>query len=85
MTILLMIVYYFSNRYYDKKDALKKQTEEVKQEDFKVDVPLIYAILPVLPLILLIVFSKIYPVIQFFGRTRHNNSHADVILRCHRF
>ena len=43
MTILLMIMYYFSNRYYDKKDALKKQTEEVKQEDFKVDVPLIYA------------------------------------------
>ena len=65
MTILLMIVYYFSNRYYDKKDALKKQTEEVKQEDFKVDVPLIYAILPVLPLILLIVFSKYIQLFSF--------------------
>ena len=60
-----MIVYYFSNRYYDKKDALKKQTEEVKQEDFKVDVPLIYAILPVLPLILLIVFSKYIQLFSF--------------------
>ena len=65
MTILLMIVYYFSNRYYDKKDALKKQTEDVKQEDFKVDVPLIYAILPVLPLILLIVFSKYIQLFSF--------------------
>lgn len=65
MTILLMIVYYFSNRYYDKKDALNKQTEEVKQEDFKVDVPLIYAILPVLPLILLIVFSKYIQLFSF--------------------
>ena len=65
MTILLMIMYYFSNRYYDKKDALKKQTEEVKQEDFKVDVPLIYAILPVLPLILLIVFSKYIQLFSF--------------------
>lgn len=64
MTILLMVVYYFSNRYYDKKDAHKQQ-DELKREDFKVDVPLIYAILPVLPLILLIVFSKYIQLFNF--------------------
>ena len=30
------------------------------EEEFKVDVPLIYAILPVIPLILLIIFSESY-------------------------
>lgn len=56
MTALLMVLYFFSNRYFDKKENVKR--EVCRQEDFKVDVPLIYAILPVLPLILLIVFSK---------------------------
>lgn len=66
LTILLMVVYFFTNRYYDKKDALKKgnQPEVVNSEVFKVDVPLIYAILPVLPLLLLIVFSKYLQLIE---------------------
>ncbi|MEG1616126.1 MAG: C4-dicarboxylate transporter DcuC [Bacteroidales bacterium] len=60
MTILLMVLYYFSNRYFDKKDkeAGKFVPEVINAKKFKVDVPLIYAILPVLPLAMLVVFSK---------------------------
>lgn len=60
LTILLMVLYYFSNRYFDKKDmkAGKFKPELINAKEFKVDVPLIYAILPVLPLVMLVVFSK---------------------------
>lgn len=66
LTLLLMVLYYFSNRYFDKKEGVTRQ-ETVSKEDFKVDVPLIYAILPVLPLILLIVFSKYIQLFQLLG------------------
>ncbi|MCL2416490.1 MAG: C4-dicarboxylate transporter DcuC [Bacteroidales bacterium] len=60
MTILLMVVYFFTSRYFDKKDvAAGKSTfgglTDIKE--LKAEVPLIYAILPMLPLVLLIVFS----------------------------
>lgn len=60
LTILLMVVYYLTNRYFDRKDRQKAQSqpEVAEKNDFKVDIPLIYAILPVLPLLLLIIFSK---------------------------
>ncbi len=60
MTILLVVIYFFTNRWYDRKDALagKVDTAPVEKGEMKVDVPLVYAILPVLPLALLIVFSK---------------------------
>lgn len=61
LTILLMVLYYFTSRYYDRKDKAKgKAVSEAvaMKEDFKVDTPLVFAILPVLPLLLLIVFSK---------------------------
>ncbi|NDV80717.1 C4-dicarboxylate transporter DcuC [Bacteroides sp. 51] len=67
MTLLLMLLYYFTNRYYDKKDKEKApvESEPVKmKENFKAEAPLIYAVLPVLPLVLLIVFSK---YIQLFN------------------
>lgn len=55
-----MIVYYLTNRYFDRKDRQsgRTQPEMMDTKDFKVDIPLIYAILPVLPLFLLIIFSK---------------------------
>jgi DcuC family C4-dicarboxylate transporter len=58
-TIFVMILYYFNNRYFDRKDreSGKISSEPVIASDFKVDVPLIFAFLPVLPLIMLIVFS----------------------------
>lgn len=51
-----MVVYYFTNRYFDKKE--NREIVTVDKNDFKLNVPGIYAILPVLPLILLIVFSR---------------------------
>lgn len=68
ITILLMLVYYFTNRYYDRKDREKgNATDEptVQTSDMKVEAPLIYAILPALPLLLLIIFSSYF---QVFGR-----------------
>ncbi len=60
LTLGLMITYYFVNRYFDKKDELKHPPikQEVKEE---ISVPKIYALIPVLPLILLIVFSGLIP------------------------
>ncbi len=62
LSLSMMITYYFVNRYYDKKnkqDDIAKETEEKK-----LDVPVIYAIIPVLPIILLIVFSKIFNLLE---------------------
>lgn len=60
LTVFLMVIYYITNRYYDRKDkeAGRIQLEAVDTKEFKVDIPLIYAILPVLPLLLLVIFSK---------------------------
>ena len=64
-TIFVMVLYYFNNRYFDKKDKEngKLENEPLVKTDFKVDVPLIFALLPVLPLMMLIVFS---PYLKFF-------------------
>ncbi|MDR0745318.1 MAG: C4-dicarboxylate transporter DcuC [Mediterranea sp.] len=61
-TVIVMLLYYFNNRYFDKKDKLKQAGEEEPQEtpaavSFTIEAPLIFALLPALPLILLIVFS----------------------------
>lgn len=67
VTLLLMVVYFFSNRYFDRKDreAGRYKSETLDASDMKVEAPLIYALLPALPLILLIVFSSYF---QLFGR-----------------
>lgn len=62
LTILMMALYYFLNKYFDRKMGHKP--EIIDQSDFKVKVPLIYAILPILPLILLVVFSTVF---EFFS------------------
>lgn len=68
MTALLMVVYFFVNRYYDKKNPEKHPDDEkpVSTEAFISKAPVIYAMLPVLPLILLILFS---PIIHIFPAT----------------
>jgi DcuC family C4-dicarboxylate transporter len=58
LTISLMISYYFMNKFFDKKDNIEVAIKEVKNEELQV--PLIYAIIPVMPIILLIVFSEIF-------------------------
>ena len=59
LSIVMMITYYFVNSYYDKKNGFEKEIEvETKEKELKA--PLIYAIIPILPIVLLIVFSKIF-------------------------
>ncbi len=61
LNLVLMISYFFVNKYYDKKDAL--QSIEVKEKPKATFIaPPIYAILPVLPLVLLLTFSGVLEV-----------------------
>ncbi|NVK28060.1 MAG: C4-dicarboxylate transporter DcuC [Flavobacteriia bacterium] len=62
LMLLTTVSYYFVNRYFDKKAAGKTVNAPVveKENEPEVDVPRIYAIIPVLPLILLIVFSEFF-------------------------
>jgi DcuC family C4-dicarboxylate transporter len=61
-TLVVMTLFYFNNKYFDKKEAARQHTEknekeEISQAPVKPDIPLIFALLPILPLALLIVFS----------------------------
>ena len=58
LSVAMMITYYFVNSYFDKKNP--SLTPEVNVEEQPRTVPLIYAIIPVIPIILLIVFSEIF-------------------------
>lgn len=66
MSILMAVIYYFTNRYFDKKkrDSEKRDGETgshgQKEEVKELTAPLYYAIIPILPLILLIIFSPIF-------------------------
>ena len=63
LSISMMITYYFVNRYFDKKEKVDGK-EEVKVEELKLTAPLYYAIIPVFPLILLIVFSGFFNIFE---------------------
>jgi len=63
LCLVLMVTYYFVNRYYDKKLDEKSFTA-VDEDKSATKAPAFYAIIPVMPLILLIVFSEIF---QFFA------------------
>ena len=57
-TLVVMIAYYFCNRYFDRRDlAAGKNIYAEAAQSTRPDVPLYYALLPVMPLLLLIVFS----------------------------
>lgn len=67
LTLLLMAVYYFVNRYYDTKElsAQKYAQKTVDIQELRYSAPLSYAILPTLPLILTIFFSKYFHVLDW--------------------
>lgn len=64
-TLVIMTLFYFNNRYFDRKEAARQgattpdrdTTTDTLQAITCPDVPLIFALLPVLPLALLILFS----------------------------
>lgn len=68
LSISMMITYYFVNRYFDKKDQENNRDLEsidqgklnIEAKDIQVEAPLFYAIIPILPIVLLIVFSEIF-------------------------
>lgn len=64
MTLLLMVVYFFVNRYFDRKTAPEVPAPPPQEEKPALQVPAIYAVLPMLPLILLIIFS---PILHLFA------------------
>lgn len=63
LVIVSTICYYFVNRYFDSKDTSETELT-VQPEEPKLTAPLIYAIIPVLPLILLIVFSDVFQILS---------------------
>ena len=63
LSISMMITYYFVNRYFDKKEKVDEK-EEIEVEELQLTAPLYYAIIPVFPLILLIVFSGFFNIFE---------------------
>ena len=75
LTMILMIVYFFVNRYFDKKENHKP--EQIEMDNFKINVPLIYSLLPILPLLMLVVFS---PFFNFFTPAIHLDTTTAMII-----
>lgn len=62
LNVVLMVSYFLVNKYFDKKDKLKPIEVKVKPKSNEVAAPAIYALLPVLPLILLLTFSGVFTI-----------------------
>lgn len=60
LSFSMMITYFYVNKYFDKKE--KADFVKVKEEEKVSSVPLIYAIIPVLPILLLIIFSDLFSI-----------------------
>lgn len=60
--VVLMVVYYFSSKHFERHDKPKMDFEEVERSNAAAssEAPKAYALLPLLPLVLLIVFSKMF-------------------------
>lgn len=68
-TLVVMLLFYFNNKYFDKKEAARQYTDKntetvITTPSVKPDVPLVFALLPVLPLVLLIMFSPYVGLFQ---------------------
>ncbi|MBP8850710.1 MAG: C4-dicarboxylate transporter DcuC [Breznakibacter sp.] len=58
LTVIMMVLFFFHNRHLDRKSG--HIPIPTSQSEIKVTVPIMFAILPLLPLILLIFFSSIF-------------------------
>jgi DcuC family C4-dicarboxylate transporter len=61
LSIVVTITYFFVNRYYDKKDAgeIKEEVKPEGEKDVLEKAPAHYAIIPILPIVLLLFFSDL--------------------------
>ncbi|MDO5608322.1 MAG: C4-dicarboxylate transporter DcuC [Capnocytophaga sp.] len=58
-TLFMMLLYFITMRYFDKKEKTSQTAEiAITKSNEPLGVPLVYAIFPMLPLILLVLFSK---------------------------
>jgi len=64
LSLSMMVTYYFVNRYYDKKNNHETIIEKKNNDDKALKIPVIYALIPILPIILLMVFSKIFSLFE---------------------
>ncbi|PRP66240.1 C4-dicarboxylate transporter DcuC [Nonlabens agnitus] len=60
LTLSMMVTYYFVNKHFDKKNPIRQFDEPTDEDELEVKAPLIYSIIPLLPIILLIMFSKLF-------------------------
>ncbi len=60
LCISMMITYYFVNKYFDRKAGSNHESKQEVLHQNRLDVPIIYAIIPILPIVLLIIFSKLF-------------------------
>ena len=61
-SLFMMVIFYFTNKQFDKKmERTLDEKIELETDSSQISIPKIYAMLPVFPLILLIVFSGLVP------------------------
>lgn len=76
LTTTLMISFFYVNRYFDKKEKTEV-TLPIEEKKIALKVPLYYAILPILPLIILLMFSEIF---SFFENPIHLDTTVVMII-----
>ena len=65
LSIVITITYFFVNRYFDKKESHSANGEKVEtKEKAEKNAPAIYAIIPVMPIVLLLVFSDLNTLLK---------------------
>ena len=58
ISLVFIIVYYFTNKYFDSKE-IKDEVVIKKENSILNNTPILYSLIPILPIILLVIFSKI--------------------------
>ena len=58
LILLMSVLYFFFNRYFDRKESMLPETEDAEIK--RPVAPLLYALLPIFPLILLLAFSELF-------------------------
>lgn len=76
LTLTLMVSYFFVNKYFDKKEKVNA-IAPIEEKEIVLKVPVYYAILPILPLVILLVFSEMF---SFFDPAIHIDTTTVMII-----